>query len=474
MERLVQLRQQRAGLIEQARGLLNKAKAENRALIPDEKTQYDALMAQVRSLADEIQREEELAALEADLRTIVPPAAPPDPADPPARGGASETRSDIDRWLSPEQRAAFDVRVGRNRAADRPWDERGRMAVAFGNMLIAVRQAVITNGRSMDPRLFEQRAPSGAASNVPEDGGFFVQQEMQDVILQRMYDVGQLLSRVRRIPLTNPNSNGIKINAIKESSRATGSRWGGVQGYWVAQGNAPTASKPAYRQISLTLEKLAALGYATDELLQDAGALGNIMMEGFTEELTFLTEDSIINGTGAGQPVGVLTSNALIQVAKETGQAAKTVVFENIVNMWSRMWARSRQNAVWIYNQDCEPQFFALSKTVGTGGLPVWLPANGLAGQQFSTLMGRPLIPIEYAATLGTVGDIMLVDLSQYLMIDKGSPQAATSMHVLFTTDEMAFRLIYRVDGEPTWESALTPFKGSNTVSPFVSLATRA
>ena len=47
-------------------------------------------------------------------------------------------------------------------------------------------------------------------------------------------------------------------------------------------------------------------------------------------------------------------------------------------------------------------------------------------------------------------------------------------MHVAFTTDEMAFRVTYRVDGHLMWKSALTPFKGSNTVGPVVALATRS
>jgi HK97 family phage major capsid protein len=226
--------------------------------------------------------------------------------------------------------------------------------------------------------------------------------------------------------------------------------------------------------MSLQLKKLAGVGYATDELLADTTALGNIMTQGFSEELTFLVEDSIINGTGAGQPLGVLGSNALVTVAKETGQAAATLVTANIFKMWSRMWSRSRANAVWFVNQDIEPQLLSLDMPVGTGGMPVYLPANGISGAPFGTLLGRPIVPIEYCATLGTVGDVILADLSQYVMIEKGGLQAETSIHVQFLTDETAYRFVYRVDGQPAWHDTLTPFKGSSTQSPFVALATRA
>jgi HK97 family phage major capsid protein len=88
--------------------------------------------------------------------------------------------------------------------------------------------------------------------------------------------------------------------------------------------------------------------------------------------------------------------------------------------------------------------------------------------------MGRPVIPVEYCATLGTAGDIVLVDLEQYLMIDKGKVEGASSIHVRFLYDEMTFRFVYRVDGQPIWHAALTPFKGTNTLSPFIALETRS
>jgi len=51
--------------------------------------------------------------------------------------------------------------------------------------------------------------------------------------------------------------------------------------------------------------------------------------------------------------------------------------------------------------------------------------------------------------------------------------QAASSVHVKFIYDEMTFRTTYRVDGQPAWKSPITPFKSSNTLSPFVTLQAR-
>ena len=282
-----------------------------------------------------------------------------------------------------------------------------------------------------------------------------------------------MLSRCRQLAV-GPNSNSLEIKVVDDNSRATGSRWGGVRGYWVDEGTAATASKPTFGKVTLKLNKVAALGYASDELLEDSVAMSSIFEQAFGEELTFLTEDAVFNGTGAGQPLGIIGHASAVSTAKETGQTATTIIYANIVKMWSRLWARSRSNSVWFVNQDVEPQLNSMSLSVGTGGVPVYLPANGLAGSPFASLMGRPVVPVEYAATLGTVGDVVLADLSQYGLLTKGGVKQASSLHVAFATDEMAFRATYRVDGQPLWKSTLTPFKGSTTQSPIVTLATRS
>ncbi len=337
----------------------------------------------------------------------------------------------------------------------------------FGNQLASL--VNYGRGGQQDPRL--QRAPIGAGEVDPSGGGFLVQTDFANVVMTRMYTMGEVAGRVDKLPGLSGSS--IKIPAIDETSRAAGSRYGGVLGYWVAEGTAPTASNIKVRQIELDLKKVGAIYYASDELLTDTNLYGAIATRGFAEELTFQVEDAYWEGTGAGQPLGIMNAPCKIAVAKEVGQAAGTIVYENILKMWSRMWGRSRANSAWFINQDCEPQLYALSQVIGTAGVPVYLPPNGLSGNPYGVLFGRPVIPVEYASTLGTEGDIVLADFSQYVAVDKGGVQAASSMHVQFLTDQMAFRMFYRVDGEPWWSGALTPFKGTATKSPFVTLATR-
>ena len=345
---------------------------------------------------------------------------------------------------------------------------------SFGAQLEAVMRAGIPGGRT-DPRLWNKRAASGLNETVPSEGGFLVQQDFSQEILQDVFATGILASRCRRIPISG-SSNSLKINGIDETSRAS-TRSGGILGYWEEEAAEKTASKPKFRKIELNLKKLIGLCYATDELLQDASALEGVIRQGFVSEFGFLLDDAIINGSGAGQPLGILNAGCLVSVDKETGQKAATVVAENVIKMYSRIFAQSRPNAVWLINQNIEPQLFTMSLAVGTGGVPIYMPAGGLSAQPYGTLFGRPVIAIEQAATLGTVGDIIFADLpGGYILAEKGGIQSDMSIHVRFVYDESVFRFVLRVDGQPVRASALTPYKGgsSYTQSHFVALATRS
>ena len=309
----------------------------------------------------------------------------------------------------------------------------------FGEQLQAVFSAAMATraGNPIDNRLV--RAPTGSSEVDPTGGGFLVQTDFMEAIFKLAHDMGEILGRVNKIPISD-KANGIKINAVDETSRSTGSRWGGVQSYWVGEGTTVAPSKPKFRRVEFDLKKLFSLAYMTDELLQDSTAMTAILGQAFAEEIMFMTEDAIFEGSGAGQPLGVLNSSALVSVAKQTGQANGTILKENIDAMWSRLWSRSRSNAVWFVNQDILPSLYSLVQVVGTAGAPVYLPPGGYSTSPYATLLGRPVIETEYNSALGAPGDILLADMSQYTLIDKGGVNAATSMHIAFLTDEMVFR----------------------------------
>jgi len=346
---------------------------------------------------------------------------------------------------------------------------------SLGETLLAIARTVRT-GRE-DKRLLEMdhetRAATGFGESIPSDGGFLVGKDVSGQFLDLAYGAAAVSPRCDFIEIS-ANSNGVKLYGIDETSRANGSRQGGILSYWPDEADAMTSSKSKFKRIEMELIKQTVLYYSTDELLQDAKALQNRVNAMVSREFAFRIDDAIINGDGAGKPLGILNSNCLISQAKETSQVATTIVYENIIKMYSRMISSSLPRAVWLANADIFPQLASMTLAVGTGGVPVWIPANSAAGRPHDTLLGKPIVYVEACPTLGTVGDLIFADLSEYLLIGKGGIQEAMSIHVRFLNNETVFRFVNRTNGQPKWKTALTPFKGTATVGPFVALATRS
>ena len=329
--------------------------------------------------------------------------------------------------------------------------------------------AIQKNGRLM------AAAGTGMTQGVTAEGGVLVPPAFSTQVWDGARQQSNSLLQFCDVQMIDPGVQSVTIPAVNETDRATGSRWGGVRGYWKAELTAMTESRPKFRDVKLEPQELYVLGYISDKLLRNApGTASGMLAKAAADEINFMIGDSIINGDGAGKPRGFLTHGGTVSQAKETGQAAATITKANIDNMWARCHANWRSGAVWFINQTVEPQLETLSATVGTGGVPVYLPAGGVADTPNARLKGRPVIPIEYCAALGTVGDIVLANLSAYAVGLRGMVDQGVSMHLKFDYAQTAFRFIFEVDGQPWLASPITPFKGSNTLSPFVTLATRS
>ncbi|MET0154750.1 MAG: phage major capsid protein [Rickettsiales bacterium] len=446
LKQLRAAQKRKAELVAEAKALLPEGDAEMGA---EAEAKFDALEAKIQAENAKISRLEKLVEEE--------------------RNSPAATYSDEAETAAGLRRPAADANGGNNSLRVAVGNPRIKPFANLGEQLIAVYNATVTGNRIYDERLQQVKAAvSGASEGVGSDGGFLVQSDFASTILMKMFEVGDILARCYKVPISS-NSNRLIANAVDETSRANGSRFGGVRAYWEGEGDAGTGAKPKFRQIDMTLKKLFGLYYATDELLQDASAFSRLAEDAFRDEMVFSTEDAIVEGDGSNKPLGYMNSPALITVAKESGQAAATIVLANIVKMWARMPARSKKSAVWLVNTDVIPQLQLLT----LGDRPMYLEA-GIRGNAEPLLLGRPVIEVEYCESVGTVGDIALVDLSRYMLIDKDGIQFDSSMHVKFEQGEQTFRMIYRVNGQPMNRSAITPFKGSNTLSPFVVLATRS
>jgi HK97 family phage major capsid protein len=307
------------------------------------------------------------------------------------------------------------------------------------------------------------------------DGGFLVPPEFASMIWKKVEGEENLMSRCTEL---TPSGNSMTLPKDETTPWGTS----GIQAYWESEAATASQTKAVFESSTLRLYKLMALAPVTDELLEDSSGFESWIAAKVPSIIAHKINTAIVSGTGAGQPLGILNSASLVSVAKETSQPADTVWFANINKMWSRMYAPWRRNAVWLINQDIEPSLHGMafqatgasSMLPGTSAVPAYLPMNGLSSSPYATLMGRPVVPVSAAKTVGDQGDIILVDLKQYWVLRKAAGlRTDTSMHLYFDQAVTAFRFIFRINGQPAWSSTISPENGSNTLSWAVALDAR-
>lgn len=319
------------------------------------------------------------------------------------------------------------------------------------------------------------RGGLGQNLGVASDGGFAIPPQLMPIFDAALFGSGNILSRVTRVPTT---SNRAAFVAIDTTARTNGNRGGAISAEWLAEGAANvSASKVKLRAEDLSLAKLRAVGYVSNELLEDTGALETLVLPQISEELVFQAENAIVNGTGAGQPKGIVASGALVAQAIEGTQTiANTPQFlaANAAKMLAHLPVASIPRAVWLANINHYAGFVAATLGATGPAANVFSPVPD-ADAPFGRLLGRPIIPTEVCAAVGTVGDFILADLSMYAFASRvGHPKNGISAHVRFVYDESAFRITWRCQGQPRWRQPVTPFNGATAISPFVALAARS
>lgn len=343
----------------------------------------------------------------------------------------------------------------------------------------------------VDPRLAEYMSIKSSASGqnitTDADGGYLIPPDYSDELVKHVQSESVLLPEVQHVPVSG---NRLIVAEVDEESRkdttvSIKGRNGGILSYWKGEAAEYTASQMKFKNSQTDLGKLTGLCYATEEMLEDLPAMAAIIDQGFSDEFAFKCDDAIISGTGTNMPTGILAAGngSLVTIAKESGQAAASIVLNNILKMFNAMPAKHRANAKWYINQDLEIVLYQLLMNTGStategltvsNGLPIFVPAGGLASAPNGLLLGRPIVPIEQCSALGTKGDILFADMSQYRWIDKGGINGQTSIHVRFLYDETAFKFTYRAGGKPMWSNSIEAYKGTTRRSPFVALADRA
>ena len=314
-----------------------------------------------------------------------------------------------------------------------------------------------------------QRVRNAFGSTVPSEGGFLIPETVRSEMLRIALETSIVRSRARTIPMETLR---VPFPMVDSTSNAS-SVYGGVVAYWTEEGATLQDSAAKFGRLALEAKKLTAYAEVPNELISDSiGSFEAFISQIFPEAMSFYEDDAFMNGSGVGEPLGILNGPGMVSVAKEGGQPADTIVWENIVKMFARMLPSSLNRAVWVASIDTFPELATMALTVGVGGGPIWLN-NGVSGPPM-TILGRPVIFTEKSPVLGDAGDIAFLDFSYYLIGDRQAMSATSSPHYKFASDMTAFKVVERVEGRPWLQSAITPKNGGAPLSPYVQIAERA
>jgi HK97 family phage major capsid protein len=304
-------------------------------------------------------------------------------------------------------------------------------------------------------------------------GGFAMPTEFIAELLKKTMEREVVYPLAAKRPMSTISANFVSIN---ETTRAIAS---GTDGGVIPAALRPTAqmspTRPTFMPVTLTLHQQYVMAAVEQSLLQFSPiSLGPELMDIFSRGLAYKRDYLLLRGGGGVEPLGVINSPCKVAVNKVNGQLADTIEVANIDEMWASMPADSQASAIWLAGLNAYPQLAALHRKVGTGGVPVWMPGNGVAGAPLGTINGRPVLLTEKLPTVGDEGDIVLFDPTEYLVGEwSRGIDYAESDHLRFDYNEKVFRLIWWGDAHSRWQSSLTTPNGQ-VVSTVVTLAARA
>jgi HK97 family phage major capsid protein len=294
---------------------------------------------------------------------------------------------------------------------------------------------------------------------VGAEGGFMVPKQFRETLMSVDVQAPIIRPRATVIPAGSPPDAEISMPALDQS--AAENMFGGVEVSWIGEGQTKPETDAKFKEIKLTPNEVAAYITVTDKLLRNWQAAGTVLA-GLLRNAMIAAEDyQFLRGNGVSKPQGII--GAACEIAYNRA-GASAIAFADVVGMLAR--ARGEAGLVWIASRTTIPQLANIRDT-GNNNLFIM---NATAGVPAS-LMGIPLIFNERSPALGSKGDLILADLSYYLIKDGSGPFVSASEHVYFRNNKTVIKAFWNVDGKP-WLLNPIPLEGSvaNTVSPVVTL----
>jgi HK97 family phage major capsid protein len=416
------LREQRTKVVAGMRAVLVTAGDEKRDLTDEEKAKYDALKIENEKLLSAIAREEEVAAAEAHLAKSA---------------GAVAANARPGNGKGPEAKTEFE---------------------SLGEFLHAVRFTPSDQRLHFQPLKRDDDMRAEQRMDVGISGGFAIPVTFRAQLLSVTPMAAVVRPRATVIPAGDPPDGVVLIPALDQS--AATNMYGGVVVSWIGEGGPKPDTSANIRQISLQPQEVAGTVKFTDKLLRNWQAAGPLITQLVRGAITAAEDVAFLTGNGVNKPMGLLNASAAILVNRVT---PNTITYADVLAMEETLFGDD-PSVFWVCSKRARTW---LRKLQNPAGYYIW--QEDAQAKIPPTLLGHDVCISDRVPTLGTQGDLMLIDGSKYIIKDGSGPFVAFSDQVYFTTNETVMKAFWNVDGQP-WVKNPIMTENGELQTPFVIL----
>ncbi len=282
---------------------------------------------------------------------------------------------------------------------------------------LAQREDAIASGKMADFAKTMSSANAGDASLIPEE---YIRQLLElpgeGNALQAMVTVMPSTTGVLTIPRliqTDANEFGVSFS-------------------WIDEGAQKDETEPTFEQITITTFELSGYTEITDRLLsRSAFALEPLLARLYRDAMANQFMNVIINGSGVGQPLGVVNTAGIRLVGRN---AAGTVNWVDVVNLKHALQSYHWSNLNYVLDATVLQR---LERTTDTQGRPLW--NAGVSSGPVDRINGMPYLTTELSPNVGTAGDIILANWKWYWLVIEQDVVIKRSEHFKFRNNITAF-----------------------------------
>lgn len=407
---VLELREKRAGFINQARELVDRADAEKRDFSAEDEAQYEKLIGEADKLQAEIERREKLERMEVGIGEVEEPVRP-------------ETRT---REQDTESRKAMVEMAG-----FRHWLNNGIKGMAADQM-----------------KVYQERALQ-ADSDIY--GGF---------LMAPMQWVSSLIKAVDNLVFIRQWANVMQVQGAADGLGAPSLDNDPADPTWTTEiliGSED--STMSFGQRELKPNPLAKYIKVSRKLLRKVPSVEMLVRDRLAYKHSVVLENNYLNGNGVGQPLGVFTaSNNGIGTGQDvsTGNTTTAMTFDGLkeakYSLKGQYWPRAR----WLFHRDGVKM---LAKLKDGDGQYIW--QSSVAASEPDRLLNLPVFMSEYAPNTFTTGLYVgiLGDWSQYWIADDLNMEIQRLDELYAATNQVGFISRYEGDGMPVLAEAFVRVK---------------